>query len=279
MIRNDLNGLRLFAVVARHLNFRRAAAELGLSAPSLSERVRELEDRLGVRLFNRTTRSVALTEAGTNLLDRVGPALAAISDAVASIGTFSEAPVGTLRINGPRPALQFRLVPLVMEFLGAYPNMRVEIVADEAFIDVVAAGFDAGVRYGESLDQDMIAVSLGGPQSFRVVGSPAYLGKYGRPSHPEDLAAHKCFAQVFPRGNQLRWTFEKDGREISIPPRGPLASTEASIQLDGARRGHGLAFLFAEHCEADLIAGTLSSFLRIGASHSPVRISTIRNGA
>jgi DNA-binding transcriptional LysR family regulator len=232
-----------------------------MSAPSLSERVRDLEDRLGVRLFNRTTRSVALTEAGTNLLDRVGPALATIGDAVANIGTFGATPVGTLRIKGPRPALQYRLVPLVMEFLAAYPGVRVEIVADEAFIDVVAAGFDAGVRYGESLDQDMIAVSLGGPQKFRVVGSPAYFEKCGRPSRPEDLTGRGCFAQIFPRGNRLQWTFEKDGREVSISPQGPVASTEASIQLDAARRGHGLAFLFAEHCEADLVAGTLESVL------------------
>lgn len=257
----DLNRLGLFSVVARHLNFRRAAAELGLSAASVSESIRELEEQLGVRLFNRTTRSVALTEAGASLLDRVTPALATIGEAVANIGSFSREPVGTLRINGPRPAIEFRLMPWVLRFMAAFPGMRVEVVSEEAFIDIVAAGFDAGVRYDESLDQDMIAVSLGGPQRFQVVGSPAYFARHGRPKHPEELVAHRCFSHIFPRGNQPDWVFEQGRRELRVAPRGPFASTDSSMALQAAREGFGLAALFSEYAEADLAAGTLESVL------------------
>src|ERR1700761_1741362 len=141
MIRPDLPALQLFAVLARHLNFRRAAVELGMSAPALSERVRDLENRLGARLFNRTTRSVSLTEAGRILLDRVSPALSDIGAALAELGGDEGRLTGTLRINGPTPALELRLAPLLIDFLGRHPDLRVEIVAEEAFIDIVAAGF------------------------------------------------------------------------------------------------------------------------------------------
>ncbi|MDB5413618.1 MAG: transcriptional regulator, LysR family, partial [Rubritepida sp.] len=231
------------------------------SPASVSEAIRDLEERLGVRLFNRTTRSVALTEAGGQLLEQVGPALATIGDAVANIGSFSRDPVGTLRINGPRPAIEFRLMPWVLRFMAAYPGMRVEIVSEESFIDIVAAGFDAGVRYDESLDQDMIAVSLGAPQCFRIVGSPAYFASHGRPAHPEELVAHRCFSHIFPRGNQAPWVFEKAGRELRVAPHGPFATTDSSMALQAARQGFGLAGLFSEYSEADLAAGTLESVL------------------
>jgi len=256
-----MRGLPEFAVVVRHLNFRRAAAELSMSSAALSERIRELEGRLGVRLFNRTTRSVALTDAGRQFYDTISPALASIGEAIAAVGSFGSSPSGTLRINGPRPALLYRLAPLLMAFLETHPGVRAEIVADEGFTDIVAAGFDAGVRYGESLDQDMIAVSLGAPQRFVVVGSPGYFAAHGRPSHPSELKAHGCFAQVFPRGNQMAWTFEKAGDEISVLPRGPLASTDASIQLQAACAGLGLAFLFEELCAAEIATGRLVSVL------------------
>lgn len=146
-------------------------------------------------------------------------------------------------------------------FLAGHPGMRVEIVAEEAFIDVVAAGFDAGLRYGESLDQDMIAVPLGAVQRFAVVGSPDYLRCHGRPERPEDLVGHRCFAQVFPRGNIPKWEFEKDGETFDLVPRGPVASTEVCIQLAAARAGLGLAATFSEYCAADLAAGTLEAVL------------------
>lgn len=257
----DLNRLGLFARVARHRNFRRAALELGLSPASVSEAVRDLEERLGVRLFNRTTRSVALTEAGARLLEEVGPALATIEGAVADIGSYSRHPVGTLRINGPLPAIEFRLMPWIARFMEAYPGMRVEVVIEEALIDIVAAGFDAGVRYEESLDQDMIAVSLGPPQRYRILGSPAYFARHGRPRTPEQLAEHRRFSLIFPRGNALPWVLEKQGRTVTLPSRGPFGTNDPQVQLRAARAGMGLALLFSEYAEADLAAGKLESVL------------------
>ena len=232
-----------------------------MSSAALSERVRKFEEQLGFRVFNRTTRSVALTEAGAALLAEVEPALATISAAVANARTRDEAPVGTLRINGPRPALEFRLAPLVTAFLLRHPGMKVEIVADDGFVDIVANGFDAGVRYGESLQQDMIALSLGADQRFVVVGSPEYLEHRGRPSDPDELAGHDCFAQLFPRGNRLVWSFEKNGKQKSFQPAGSLASSEPAVQLQAAERGLGLALLFEEHCAESVAEGRLEPIL------------------
>ncbi|HMA49916.1 MAG TPA: LysR family transcriptional regulator [Magnetospirillaceae bacterium] len=260
-MRPDLSGLQLFAIVARHLNFRRAAAELGLSAPALSERVRDLENRLGARLFNRTTRSVALTEAGRRLLERIGPALSDIGAAVADLAGDEGRLTGSLRINGPTPAIQLRLAPLVVAFLGRHPELRIEVVAEEALVDIVAGGFDAGVRYGESLDADMIAVSLGAPQRFRVVGSPDYFARQGRPVIPEDLAGHRCFNQRFPRGNSWRWEFEKDGRALTFSPENILLTNDPDLRMQAVRAGLGLTMAFEEYCQADLDEGRLVSVL------------------
>ena len=232
-----------------------------MSPAALSERVRVFEDHLGLRLFNQTTRSVALTAAGMALLAEVGPALATSSAAVANARTRDDAPVGTLRINGPRPALEFTLLPIVIAFLVRHPGMRVEIIADDGFVDVVAGGFDAGVRYGEALDRDMIALPIGGPQRFTVVGSPSYLERRGRPTHPSQLADHNCFAQVFPRGSRLAWTFEKNGVEHKIMPVGSIASTEPAVQLQAAEAGLGLSVLFEEHCAEAIAAGCLEAVL------------------
>ena len=260
-MRPDLSGLQLFAVVARHLNFRRAAIELGLSAPALSERVRELENRLGARLFNRTTRSVALTEAGRRLLERIGPALSDIGSALAELGGDEGRLTGTLRINGPAPAIQLRLAPLLLDFMALHPDLRVEVVDEAALVDIVAAGFDAGVRYGESLDADMIAVSLGRPQRFRVVGAPAYFVRHGRPATPADLSAHRCFNQLFPRGNTLRWEFEKEGRALAVTPENTLLTNDPDLRLRAVRAGLGITMTFEEYCQADLDAGRLESVL------------------
>ena len=260
-MRPDLSGLQLFAVVARHLNFRRAAVELGLSAPALSERVRELENRLGARLFNRTTRSVALTEAGRRLLDRIGPALSDIGAALSELGGDEGRLTGTLRINGPTPAIQLRLAPLLLDFMALHPDLRVEVVDEAALVDIVAAGFDAGVRYGESLDADMIAVSLGAPQRYRIVGSPAYFARHGRPQTPADLTAHPCFNQRFPRGNALRWEFEKDGRTVYFSPDNRLFTDDPDLRMMAVRAGLGLTVTFDEYCQADLDAGRLETVL------------------
>ena len=260
-MRLDLSGLQLFATVARHLNFRRAAVELGMSAPALSERVRDLENRLGVRLFNRTTRSVALTEAGKRLVERIGPALSDIGAALSELGGDEGRLTGLLRINGPTPAIQLRLAPLLLDFMALHPDLRVEVVDEAALIDIVAAGFDAGVRYGESLDADMIAVSLGAPQRYRIVGSPAYFARHGRPRTPSDLVAHRCFNQRFPRGNALRWEFEKDGRTVYFTPENTLFTDDPELRMMAARAGLGLTLTFDEYCQADLDGGRLETVL------------------
>ncbi len=261
MIRPDLPALQLFTVLARHLNFRRAASELGMSAPALSERVRDLENRLGARLFNRTTRSVALTEAGRQLLERVGPALLEIGAALSQVGAMTGALSGSLRINGPSPAVQFRLAPLVVEFLARHSEVRIEVIIDEAFIDVVAGGFDAGVRYGESIDQDMIALSLGAAQRYRLVGSPDYFVRHGTPQSPDDLSSHPCFSHVFPRGNIPRWEFEKDGRTLLFSPDNRLLTNDGTTRMAAVRAGLGLTLTFEEYCQADIEAGRLVSVL------------------
>ena len=171
----NLADLKLLSTVARHLSFRMAAQELDLSASAVSHAVRSIEERLGVRMFSRTTRSVSLTPAGRQLLDRVGPALQDIAAAIDGINDFRDTPQGLLRINAPRPAGELVLGPLVAEFLTRHPKAEVELVLDDGFVDIVAGGFDAGVRYGESLQQDMVALPLGPPQRLMVVCAPALL--------------------------------------------------------------------------------------------------------
>src|SRR5947208_1915213 len=188
----DLRDLDAFVAVARTRNFRRAALEQHVSVSSLSQRLRDMEERLGVRLMNRTTRSVALTEAGELLLARVGPAMSDVGAALDQVRGLRAVPSGRLRINAPPPAIDLVLAPMVAPFLAAHPKIDLEIVGESAFVDIVAEGFDAGVRYGEHLAQDMIAVSLGAPQRYAVVASREYVAEHGSPKHPKDLLEHSC---------------------------------------------------------------------------------------
>src|SRR5882672_10533930 len=179
----DLRDLDAFVAVARTRNFRRAALEQRVSTSSLSQRLRAMEERLGVRLMNRTTRSVALTEAGELLLARVGPAMLDVGDALDQVRGLRDVPSGRLRINAPPPAIDLVLAPMVAPFLQAHPQIDLEIVSDSSFVDIVAGGFDAGVRYGEHLAQDMIAVPLGPPRRYAVVASAHHVAQHGRPKH------------------------------------------------------------------------------------------------
>lgn len=261
MRRLDLNAVPLFAAVAKHRNFRKAATELGMPASTLSERLRALEADLGVRLLNRTTRSVALTQAGGQLLAEIADHVAGIEAAVSALAAPAAFLSGRLRINGPTPALEFRLAPLASSFIVEHPHVQLELIADEQLIDIVDAGFDAGVRYGENLIQDMVAVSLGAPQRLIVVASPAYLAAKGVPADPADLHRHRCFAQVFPGGKVLPWTFVMEGRQISFMPQGPIFSNSTRVQLMAALRGEGLAYLFEEECLPWIEAGQLAIVL------------------
>src|ERR1700733_6629023 len=221
----DLRDLDVFVAVARTRNFRRAAIEQRVSVSSLSQRLRDMEERLGVRLMNRTTRSVALTEAGELLLARVGPAIADVGDALDQVRGLRGLPSGRLRINAPPPAIDLVLAPMVAPFLKAHPQVDLEIVAETGFIDIVDAGFDAGVRYGEHLAQDMIAVSLGPSQRYAIVASPQYFAHHCRPKHPKDLLDHACIRTRFGNGVMPDWEFEKAGRVIKVAPPAKLIAT------------------------------------------------------
>ena len=214
---------------------------------------------MGVRLLNRSTRSVALTPEGERLLGRVADPLAVLREAAVPTGADPDALTGTIRINGPRPALELRLLPLALPFLARHPGVRMELVAQSELIDIVAGRFDAGVRYDERLAQDMIALRLGADQRMVVVGAPAYLDRRGRPAHPDDLAGHGCIAHVFANGATLPWSLERGGEAVEFLPRGQLALN--GLELVAARAGAGLAYVFLDHAAADLAAGRLETVL------------------
>ncbi len=257
----DLRDLATLAVVARHRNFRRAATELGLSVSSVSQRLRDFEARLGVRLLNRTTRSVAPTEAGARFLAQVAPALRGVADALGEVRRQSDVPSGRLRLNAPAPAAHLALAPMVAAFLMRYPAVDFEIVVEPALIDIVDAGYDAGIRYDEDLALDMIAVPLGGAIRYSVVGAPAYFENHPRPTHPRDLAHHICLAIRFPNHKMPAWTFEKDGNLIEIMPSGPLTSNDSAILLRAAMDGLGLFSTFEDYAREAVAAGSLVSVL------------------
>src|SRR5215212_3971516 len=233
----DLRDLDAFVAVARTRNFRRAATEQGVSVSSLSQRLRDVEERLGVRLMNRTTRSVALTEAGELLLARVGPAMSDVGAALDQVRGLRGVPSGRLRINAPPPAIDLVLAPMVAPFLDRYPQIELEIVGDSSFVDIVAQGYDAGVRYGEHLAQDMIAVPLGPPQRYAVVASPDYIARHGKPRHPKDLLDHGCIRVRFGRGALLDYEFEKAGKIVKVSPPAKLIANYPGLAQRAARDG------------------------------------------
>ena len=257
----DIRDLTLFETVARHRSFRRAAAELQLSVSSLSERLRALEGELGVRLLNRTTRSVAPTEAGELLLARLSPALREVGAALAAVRDLAAVPSGRLRINAPAPAADLVLAPLIADFLAAHPAISIEVVIDPSLVDIVAQGFDAGVRYEEHLARDMIAVSLGAPQRYAIVVAPKLLAHLAMPRSPEDLLHLPCLATVFPSRATVPWEFEKDGRSITFTPRGPLAATSSRLLVRAALDGAGFLMTFEDYVRPALDAGDLVGVL------------------
>ena len=257
----DLRDLAAFVAVARTRNFRRAARESRVSVSGLSQRLRDLEARLGVRLLNRTTRSVGLTEAGELLLERAGPAMGDVDAALQQVRSMSGVPSGRLRINAPAPAVDFCLARMVTPFLAKYPQIELDIVMQTGFIDIVEAGFDAGVRYGEHLAQDMIAVSLGPPERFALVASPQYIAQHGRPAEPEDLLNHVCIRNRFDSGRMPDWEFEKDGRVVMVTPRGPLTANYPALGIQAACDGLGFFAIFEGYVRDQIAAGRLVSVL------------------
>src|SRR5258708_7603034 len=219
----DLNDLSGFVAVVRAGGFREGARQRSVSPSSLSEAGRRLEAKLGVRLVNRTTRSIAPTEAGLRLLERLEPALGELEAAIDVVNAFRDRPTGTLKLNVPAAAARIVLPPIVAPFLKAYPDIRMEVIVEDGFVDVLSAGCDAGIRYDERLEQDMIAVPIGPRvQRFATAASPGYLAAHGRPAHPRDLLAHACLRGQFASGAMPVWEFERDGEAAGVGPAGPL---------------------------------------------------------
>ncbi len=257
----NLRDLSAFLAVARTRNFRRAAVELQVSVSGLSQRLRDLEARLGVRLLHRTTRSVSLTEAGEMLRTKVSPAMGDVHAALQQIRDFSAVPSGRLRINAPAPAVDLVLAPMVTPFLQRYPDIQLEIIAETSLIDIVAEGFDAGIRYGEHLAQDMIAISLGPPERYVVVASPQYIAQHGHPVVPQDLLQHCCIRTRFASGALLDWEFEKDGREVRVAPEPALIASYSRLGIEAAEGGLGFFMTFDGYVREAVAAGKLVSVL------------------
>ncbi|WP_374620787.1 LysR family transcriptional regulator [Pandoraea sp.] len=261
----DLNDLNAFLAVANAKGFRDGARASGGSASGLSEAVRRLETQLGVRLFHRTTRSVVPTEAGQRLLERLRPALNEVHAALDVVDGFRSRPAGTLRINAPVSAARLVLPAIVPPFLAAYPEIRLEVIADDSFVDIVAAGCDAGIRYDERLEKDMIAVPIGPRvQRFATAASPDYLDRFGRPQHPRDLLSHVCLRGRFSSGAMPPWAFEREGKAVQIDPSGPLVvqvGAAADLAIDAAIAGTGIVYLFEDWLRPHLDSGRLEPVL------------------
>ncbi|WP_406855708.1 LysR family transcriptional regulator [Alsobacter sp. KACC 23698] len=257
MMTTGLTELEAVQAVARHRNFRSAATQIGISRSALSHMVAALESRLGARLFHRTTRSVTLTEAGERFVAETGPALRDIREAMERLTDHQAEPSGTLRINASSGAARQIMAPIVLEYVRRHPLVTVDIVTEGKLVDIVLEGFDLGVRLAETVPQDMIAVPLGPPQRFAVVGSPAYFARRPKPLVPGDLAAHACIRSRLPGGGIYRWEFEHRGEQVEIDGRGPLILDDPMLMIEAARAGVGLAYLTEWNAADDLAAGRL----------------------
>jgi len=262
MPRENINDLLAFLAVARERSFTRAAAQLGVSQSALSHTIRGLEERLGLRLLTRTTRSVAPTEAGERLLNSVGPHFEGIETALAALSALREKPAGTIRITSGDHAAGGILWPVIAKLLPDYPDIKVEIFVDNGLTDIVAERYDAGVRLGEQVANDMIAVRIGPSLRMLVVGAPSYFAERQRPKTPQDLTAHNCINIRMPTyGGLYVWEFEKDGRELKVRVDGQLVFNSSALRLSAVLAGMGLAYLFEDQVEAYLADGRLISVL------------------
>ena len=248
--------------IARRGSFRAAALELGLSATALSNLIGKLERRLGVRLFNRTTRSVSLTDAGLKFVDRVGPAVETLHDAMAAARSQQETPSGTLRINAFPTGAREILRPLLLRFLRQYPDVHIDMVTEGRIVDIVAEGFDLGLRSADLVPSDMIAIPVGPPRSFAVVASPAYFETHDKPRMPPDLLRHACLRIRLPNGALHRWQFEKDGQPIQIDVRGPITLDEASLSRMAVLDHVGIGYFMESDVREDMEAGRLVRVLQ-----------------
>ena len=257
-----LSDVEAFLSVARARGFRGAALQGGVSASSLSAALRRLEARLGVRLLNRTTRSVTLTEAGQRLLERLGPLVGEIGSALDSINAYRDSPTGTLRLNVPSIVARHILPSIASRFLLAHPGITLDVITDDAFVDVLAAGCDAGIRYEERVERDMIAMPIGPRmQRFVAAASPAYLAARGRPLRPQELVDHACIRHRFPSGVVAVWEFERRGKTVRIRPDGPLLASTTEMEVEAAVKGLGIIHTFEELLQPQLASGLLEPIL------------------
>ncbi len=262
MIDEPLPGLSAFVAVAERRSFTAAAAELDISPSAVSQTLRKLEARLGVRLLQRTTRSVGLTEEGSRFLQRIRPMLEGLADACTEMGERRGRPTGTLRLTTPRIGCLLVLEPLLAEFVRLHPSLSVDVTVDDTGCDIVAAGFDAGIRLRESIEGGMVGVRLGGSLRLAVVGSPAYFQAHPRPKHPRDLLGHECirFRQA-PAGDLYAWEFDERGRSFSVEVKGRVVVNDTALMIRAALDGAGLACVLREQVRGELESGRLVSVL------------------
>ncbi|WP_437819536.1 LysR substrate-binding domain-containing protein [Sorangium sp. So ce1078] len=265
-----LDGLTTFLAVGRYKSFTAAAAALGVTPTAVSQKIKLLERRCGVVLFQRTTRRVALTEPGESLFQRLRPAIADVEDALAALGDYRGRPSGNLRITAPRMSGAWLLAPLVAQMREAYPELSIEISLDDAFVDLVASGFDAGIRLGDAVEKDMVRVPISNDSSWSIVGSPAYLAQAGRPRAPEDLVRHRAIRQrLLASGVVYRWELERRGKTITVDVPGGVVVDDIALMVALACAGVGLAYVPDQAIERDLSEGRLERVLEAFITKGP----------
>jgi DNA-binding transcriptional LysR family regulator len=264
-MRDDLSGLTALLCVAEKRSFTAAAAELRVTPSAVSQSIRALEERVGVRLLQRTTRKVGLTEAGGRFITRLVPAMQGVREAFDALGELRDRPAGVLRLTVPRIGYEQILAPKLSAFLATYPDIKLDISIDDAFVDIVEQGFDAGLRIGEMVDREMVGVRVTAELRMAVVGSPAYFAAHGKPKHPRDLHAHECINyRRRTLGVIYRWEFTDGGKDLEITVNGRLLLNDADVMLSAALDGHGLAYLIEssvrEHVAAKRLVRVLDPF-------------------
>ncbi|WP_413992639.1 LysR family transcriptional regulator [Labrys okinawensis] len=270
MKRDDLYDLAAFSVVAEHGSFTRAAAELGMSQSALSHAMKALEERLGVRLLSRTTRSVSTTEAGETLLRSLRPALGDIASGIDAIVALRGKPSGTVRITATKHAVSSVVMPVLPSFLASHPDIRVDMIVDDKLNDIVADRIDAGIRFGDIVEKDMVAVRVGPDIRMAVVGAPSYFADHPVPLTPRELSSHRCINYRYVKsGGLYAWDFLEDGRPLQVRVEGPLIFNNSDLIREAALAGHGLAYVREDEVAADIVAGRLTKILEVWSPAFP----------
>lgn len=262
MRQDHFDGLLTFIAVAEEKGFSAAAVRLGVSPSAVSQSIRNLEQRLGLVLFNRTTRSVSLTEIGERYLERVLPALELLTSASRELGREADHPSGLLRINVPRAAYLIVLKPVLGRFMAAYPEINLEVRVENLLVDIVSQGFDAGIRFGEAVEKDMVAIAVGPPLQAQIIASPSYLAQHGVPTHPQHLLAHNCIGYRHTTSGQIeRWSFSRGDEKYELPPKGRLILNDSEILVRAALDGLGIAYMINGFIEQFIEQGLLVRLL------------------